>query len=279
MKNQKIIFILIGVFCVFALVAGIYAQFFVEKQNNVTQDPTINGKDETKVKTQEEIKNQFKNLFTNEFLSNEVFDINSIQKSDASKEIVYSAYDVQKQDEKYEIDIHLPVINIKGDVPKGFNQITQTVFANQASKIVKNEYAEKIIYNVNYIASINNNILSVVIESTFKNGNNPQRAIIQTYNYNLETGEKVDFINVLANKNIVQSECQNKINQVVSKAQEEAEILVKSGYTVYNRDLSSDIYKISNISNFFLSNNGELYIIFAYGNQNYTSELDIILYE
>ncbi len=279
MKNQKIIFILIGAFCVFALIAGIYAQFFVEKQNNITQDPTISGKDETKVKTQEEIKNQFKNLFTNQLLNNDAFDTNGIQKSDSSKEIVYSAYDVQKQDEKYEIDIHLPVINIKGNVPKSFNKITQTVFANQASKIVRNEYTEKIIYNVNYIASINNNILSVAIESTFKNGNNPQRAIIQTYNYNLETGEKVDFINILANKNIVQSECQNKINQVVSKAQEEAEILVKSGYTVYNRDLSSDIYKISNISNFFLSNNGELYIIFAYGNQNYTSEMDIILYE
>ena len=31
MKNQKLIFILVGAFCVLALIAGIYAQFFCRK--------------------------------------------------------------------------------------------------------------------------------------------------------------------------------------------------------------------------------------------------------
>jgi hypothetical protein len=87
------------------------------------------------------------------------------------------------------------------------------------------------------------------------------------------------LVDVLTKRNIVQSECQNKINQVVSKAQEEAQILVKSGYQVYNRDLSNSIYQLSNISNFFLGSTGELYIIFAYGNQNFTAEMDVVLYE
>ena len=34
MKNQKLIFILVGAFCVLALIAGIYAQFFVGSSNN-----------------------------------------------------------------------------------------------------------------------------------------------------------------------------------------------------------------------------------------------------
>lgn len=215
-------------------------------------------------------------MFTNDFINNSTYEV---QKANDSKDIVYSAYDIQKKEELYEVDIHLPVINISGDVPASFNKITQSVFADEASKILNKKYTEKVIYDVNYISYINDNILSLAIKSTLKRGNNPQREIIQTYNYNLETGEKVELVDVLTKRNIVQSECQNKINQVVSKAQEEAQILVKSGYQVYNRDLSNSIYQLSNISNFFLGSTGELYIIFAYGNQNFTAEMDVVLYE
>lgn len=278
MKNQKLIFILIGAFCVFALIAGIYTQFFVEKSGNDTQDPTNNINNDIKPKTQEEIKTQLSNLFTNELISND-YDVTNLQKRNESKDIVYSAYDIQKQEENYEVDIHLPVVNIKGDVPTEFNKTTQSIFVNKASEILNNKYTEKVIYSVDYIAYINDNILSLVIKSTLKQGNNPQRVIVQTYNYNLETGEKVQLADVLTKKNIVQTDCQNKINEIVAKAQEEAQVLLQSGYTVYNRNLSDSIYQISNISTFFLGKNQELYIIFAYGNQNYTSEMDVVLYE
>lgn len=278
MKNQKLIFILIGAFCVFALIAGIYTQFFVEKSENDTQDPTNNINNDIKPKTQEEIKTQLSNLFTNELISNN-YDVTNLQKRNELKDIVYSAYDIQKQEENYEVNIHLPVVNIKGDVPTEFNKTTQSIFVNKASEILNNKYTEKVIYSVDYIAYINDNILSLVIKSTLKQGNNPQRVIVQTYNYNLETGEKVQLADVLTKKNIVQTDCQNKINEIVAKAQEEAQVLLKSGYTVYNRNLSDSIYQISNISTFFLGKNQELYIIFAYGNQNYTSEMDVVLYE
>lgn len=278
MKNQKLIFILIGAFCVFALIAGIYTQFFVEKSGNDTQDPTNNINNDIKPKTQEEIKTQLSNLFTNELISND-YDVTNLQKRNESKDIVYSAYDIQKQEENYEVDIHLPVVNIKGDVPTEFNKTTQSIFVNKASDILNNKYTEKVIYSVDYIAYINDNILSLVIKSTLKQGNNPQRVIVQTYNYNLETGEKVQLADVLTKKNIVQTDYQNKINEIVAKAQEEAQVLLQSGYTVYNRNLSDSIYQISNISTFFLGKNQELYIIFAYGNQNYTSEMDVVLYE
>lgn len=278
MKNQKLIFILIGAFCVFALIAGIYTQFFVEKSENDTQDPTNNINNDIKPKTQEEIKTQLSNLFTNELISNN-YDVTNLQKRNESKDIVYSAYDIQKQEENYEVDIHLPVVNIKGDVPTEFNKTTQSIFVNKASEILNNKYTEKVIYSVDYIAYINDNILSLVIKSTLKQGNNPQRVIVQTYNYNLETGEKVQLADVLTKKNIVQTDCQNKINEIVTKAQEEAQVLLQSGYTVYNRNLSDSIYQISNIPTFFLGKNQELYIIFAYGNQNYTSEMDVVLYE
>ena len=40
-----------------------------------------------------------------------------------------------------------------------------------------------------------------------------------------------------------------------------------------------EVSKLSNISNYCLGPNGNLYIIFAYGNQNHTSAMDIVLYE
>lgn len=278
MKNQKLIFILVGAFCVLALIAGIYAQFFVgSSNNNNIQNPDNSINNEIKPKTQEEIKSQLNSLFTNEIISND-YDETNLQKRDASKGIVYSAYDIQKQEGNYELDVHLPVINIKDSVATDFNKMTQSIFANKASDILNNKYTEKLIYSVDYISYVNDNILSLVIKSTLKQGNNPQRVIIQAYNYNLETGEKVQLVDVLAKRNIIQSDCQNKIHEIVTKAQEEAQVLVQSGYTVYNRNLSDSMYQISNISTFFLGKNEELYIIFAYGNQNFTSEMDVVLY-
>ena len=52
--------------------------------------------------------------------------------------------------------------------------------------------------------------------------------------------------------------------------------MAESGYQVYKRILDNEIYKIQNIKNFIQGPNGELYIIFAYGNNNYTSEMDIV---
>jgi hypothetical protein len=279
MKNQKLIFILVGAFCVLALIAGIYAQFFVgSSNNNNIQNPDNSINNEIKPKTQEEIKSQLNSLFTNEIISND-YDETNLQKRDASKGIVYSAYDIQKQEGNYELDVHLPVININDSVATDFNKMTQSIFANKASEILNNKYTEKVIYSVDYISYVNDNILSLVIKSTLKQGNNPQRVIVQAYNYNLETGEKVQLVDVLAKRNIIQSDCQNKIHEIVTKAQEEAQVLVQSGYTVYNRNLSDSMYQISNISTFFLGKNEELYIIFAYGNQNFTSEMDVVLYE
>ena len=258
MKNQKLIFILVGAFCVLALIAGIYAQFFVgSSNNNNIQNPDNSINNEIKPKTQEEIKSQLNSLFTNEIISND-YDETNLQKRDASKGIVYSAYDIQKQEGNYELDVHLPVININDSVATDFNKMTQSIFANKASEILNNKYTEKVIYSVDYISYVNDNILSLVIKSTLKQGNNPQRVIVQAYNYNLETGEKVQLVDVLAKRNIIQSDCQNKIHEIVTKAQEEAQVLVQSGYTVYNRNLSDSMYQIANISTFFLGQNGEL---------------------
>lgn len=139
--------------------------------------------------------------------------------------------------------------------------------------------SEKIIYSIDYAAYINGDILSVIIKSSLKQGNNPQRIIVQTYNYNIKTKEKVTLSNIIEQKNIDEQKLKSKIDRALQIVKREEEILTQSGYSVYVRDLNSDVYKLENITNFFLDNDEKLYIIFAYGNQNFTSELDIVKYE
>jgi len=251
MKNPKILYILVGAFCVLAIIAGIYAQFFVkaEDKNNIII-PNLNTTPDDQIveKTAEEIKTQFAGLFTN-VLNKGEYDTSHIQKLMEQNDIVYSAYDIQDKKENYEVNIHLPVMNIQGEVPASFNKITQDIFANKASEIMNSQSTVKTLYQIDYVSYINGDVLSLIIKATLKEGNNPQRVIVQTYNYNLATGQKVSFEDVLSYRNLVQSEVQTKIQNTVQKAKEEAEILVQSGYTVYNRDLSDSMYQLGNISN------------------------------
>ncbi|MCI9039579.1 MAG: hypothetical protein HFJ29_06910 [Clostridia bacterium] len=281
MKNPKILYILIGAFCILAVIAGIYAQFFVkdeDKDNIILPNLNTTTDDNVVEKTAEEIKTQFTNLFTN-VLNKGEYDTTNIQKIVTQNDIVYSAYDIEDKKESYEIDIHLPVMNIQGEVPTSFNKITQDLFANKASEIMNSQNATKTLYQIDYVSYINGDILSLIIKAALKEGNNPQRVIIQTYNYHLATGQKVSVEDLIAQRNLVQSEVQSKIHSTVQKAKEEAEVLVQSGYTVYNRELNNSIYQLANVENYFLGPNGDLYIIFAYGNQNHTAEMDIVLYE
>jgi len=45
---------------------------------------------------------------------------------------------------------------------------------------------------------------------------------------------------------------------------------------MYIVDVSNDMYKIENSKEFYLTND-TLYIIYAYGNDNFTSEIDLIV--
>ena len=282
MKEAKIIYVIIYIICVISIIIGVYEQFFNKKDDNT--NISTNGKveepiEQIKEKTMEEIKDEFNAIFINSF-SSEGKDISDIERINKEKNIVYAAYNIQPENDFFNIDLNIPVINIKGDIPKEFNKITQEVFVKKANEVMENtNVSEKIIYSIDYAAYINGDILSVIIKSSLKQGNNPQRIIVQTYNYNIKTKEKVTLSNIIEQKNIDEQKLKSKIDRALQIVKREEEILTQSGYSVYVRDLNSDVYKLENITNFFLDNDEKLYIIFAYGNQNFTSELDIVKYE
>lgn len=64
---------------------------------------------------------------------------------------------------------------------------------SKKAKSILSTQSQNIIYNVEYCAYVTNDILSLVVRSTLKEGENTQREIIQTYNYNLLTQKKVTF--------------------------------------------------------------------------------------
>lgn len=277
MKTPKTLYILIAIFCVFAIIAGVYAQFIEggtrHSENTNNENIVVAEKD------RETIKAEFNDLFTNTINLNGR-DTTGITKLKSDQEIIY-ALDKTESTEAYEIDIHVPVVNIKSDVASSFNKVTQAVFANKANEVLKKtDTTTKIIYNIDYVAYVNEDILSVVIKSTLKEGQSAQRVIVQTYNYNLSTGSEVKLNDLVTKKALNKDEVNNKIKSVVQEADNEAKVIASAGYNeVFSRDLNSSMYTVDNSGTFFLGDNQKLYIIYAYGNQNFTSEMDIILFE
>ena len=277
MKDPKIIYFLISIFCIFAIIAGIYAQF-IDANHGGIPVADVDNQNVIQEENQETIKENFNSLFINT-LNLGSFDTTGIQKINNEKDIVYTIFEMNENTENYEINMHIPVININSDLADLLNQTTQADFVNKANDIMQEDNPEiKTLYNIDYTAYVNNNILSVVIRSTLKEGDSAQRVIVQTYNYNLDTNEKVSLVELATIKRKNTDEINSKIMNVVTKANEEAETLQNMGYNeIFVRDLSSNIYNVNNAGTYFLGPNGELYIIYAYGNNQFTSEMDIVL--
>ena len=276
MMNTKtiryIIYAVIIILCVVAIGLGVYAQFFTNEpiQDVYGNDISAGGN----IITHQDVNQAFIDLFTNEFYSN--YNDTNITKIDDTKELVYTFYeDNQNVSGKYSMNIHIPVINIQSDVVTGFNNLTQSIFVDKINSVMAGTEVYTI-YNLDYIAYVNNNLLSVAIKATIKEGDNPQRVIVQTYNYDLEANQAVTLKEVLEDRDIDETVVENRIRTVVQNASTDADKMAESGYTVYQRNVNDEMYQIDNITNFIEGPNGELYIIFAYGNNNYTSEMDII---
>ena len=282
MNKRKIIYIVITIICIIAIVVGVYYQIFQDKpKQNILTNEIIDTQDPDQVIDPELLKEEFNSLFNNSF-DDQGYDTSLIQKIQGLEEqdIIYAAYNIKEEkDEKYSVDINLPVFNVQGDVAAEFNSMTQAIFADKADDVLSKS-DKYTIYNVEYVAYLNENILSLVIKSILKEGNSAQRIIVQTYNYDIKTGKKLTLNEVLESKGIALRDVNKKIERQAEEANKQAEAiaeaLIASGQTVYRRDINNAMYVTDNVNNFFVGLDGEIYIVYAYGNSNFTSEMDII---
>ena len=260
---RKIIFIIIGIICIISIILAIVYQV-----SQLEKHPPEIKEDKGIV--------DFKSIFNNE-LNEQGYQIKTLQKFYEDKKIVYTINEQkEKVDGKYDIDVKIPLININNQTAINIDKEIESIFLEKINNIKTSEQENEIIYTVEYTAYVNENILSLAIKSTLKEGMRAQRVIIKTYTYNITTNELIDIDEMISIKKLNKSVVQGEINKLVGENAMQAQSLIDLGYKVYERNLSDEMYKVEKAMNFFYGPNGALYIIYAYGNNSYTSELDII---
>ena len=130
--------------------------------------------------------------------------------------------------------------------------------------------------NFNKFQFFQDNILFLTIRSNLKQSNNAQKLMIYTYNYDLKEQKSHTLDELIQILNYDKAEIQNLINTEIKSQEENANSLKELGYSIYLRDSSSDIYKVEN-SDYFFIKDGRLYIIYPYGNEAVTSEMDLVI--
>lgn len=276
-KNKlKIFYIAIISICIIAVIATLIIQINQEIGLPTGGNENINRLPKLTDDKISEYKQQFNEIFKNKvnYLENNGY---KIEKKEEAEEIVYIGYqNTESKVNDYELNVNIPYINIKGVTTDEFNKQIKETFEQKAKNIL-NTKNNNIIYSVNFSAYVNNNILSLVVRSTLKEGGNPQRDIVQTYNYDLKNQKKCTIDSLLEMKGISKKDAEQKINDEIKNIQIRVEELEKLGYSIYARDYTSDIYSINNVTEYFMGEDNALYIIYAYGNLNHTSEMDIVV--
>lgn len=243
-KNRIIFFIVIGLLILISIITLIV--FVIKKPKKTIIEEKIDV---------EKLEMDFSELFDNQ-----------------SNEYVSTLYNIHEEKSgEYKIDTAIPFVNNKIDskVNKEINEL----FANKLVRIINNSETYNIV-KIDYATSINENLLSLAIKCVLKEGNNAQRTIIKTYNYNLETGKEINIMDLMTKEKA--EYIQNRINKKIENQVKKEETIINQGFNVYRRDAESDMYILENVTEFYVEND-IIYIIYSYGNSSYTSEIDLIV--
>ena len=267
-KKQLIILIAILLVCSIAIAIGIYAQ--------ITNSKITKTEEEKQQANYEDLKNNFDSIFTN-----------TINKEGSAKiensninydDIIETKYKVnEKKEAKYNIVAEIPLLKKETETTKKINEEILDIFGKKVVDIVKNNKTYTV-YNLGYVGYINDNILSLVIKCTLKEGTTAQRTIIQTYNYNINEDKLMTIEDIIQSKNLDKEKMQKQITEEITKLSKQNASFANQGYNVYVRNPNDDMYKLENTPNFFLGKNKTLYLVYAYGNNDYTSETDLIIF-
>lgn len=274
-KRGIITYSIIICICLIALLVAFYVQFYkridIGRLVGINQELKFGNKSEEEVM---DLESGFLQLFNNSIKYKD--GINYNRKFESDKEIVYTNY--EKKESKinsYDLEVHIPKINILDDVVEKYNKEIEEVFTSFVDKITQSEN-KNVIYTVDYAANIQNDILSVMIYSNFKEGIKAQKVIVKTYNYDLRNNKELKLQEVLQFEQLDENKIQDMINKKIETEQKKVKDFEKIGYNIYNRDIKDDMYKTENIEEFYMTEN-EIYIIFPYGNNAETSEMDLVI--
>jgi hypothetical protein len=248
-NKKKIIYSAIGVLAIAILsIMIIYNSGKRTNRDKMSEEEPID---------KEQLEIEFNDLFTNE-----------------ENQYVSTLYKIQEEKSgKYKIDAYIPRINLDNKIDNEVNNEINSSFVNKILQVY-NDSKIYTILKINYATSIQDNRLSVIIKCSLKEGSNAQRTIIKTYNYDIESKEKIKIVDLIQEQK--KADLQEEINQKIQLKLKKEATLAEQGYNVYRRDVESDIYKIENANEFYIKDK-ILYIIYCYGNNSFTSEVDLIV--
>ena len=274
--RKVVFFIVLTLICILALSIGIYTQFFYKYS---ATDPFLIGINLGAEKTKEEyalLEANFNGLFTNDTkINSENLKVDKIQ---LNSDIVYTGYDIKNEDETYySIDLKLPVININTTKVKELNQKIKTDFHEKANSYMRQKEMN-VVYSVDYAAYINEQVISIVVKASLKEGDKPEKIIVKTYNYNIAEDKEVTLNDLIKYKGVTNEFVQKTINDEIKTAYDNAVIIADQFGVMYERDLESEMYKLDNTECYFLTQDGYVYVVYSYGNVDYTNVVDIIIF-
>jgi len=248
MKERKTLLIVISILIAILLTTVILVLCLKKEPVEVDAEESINV---------EKLEMEFSELFNN-----------------TENEYVGTLYNIQdEQSGKYKIEAQIPYVFIQKDIDTKINKEVSDLFVNELLKIM-NESEKYTILKIDYATSVSKNIVSLAIKCVLKEGNNAQRTIIKTYNYDMENQKEIGIMDVVPTEK--KDSIQNLINQEIEKQIKKEETIAKQGYNIYRRNKDSEIYTLKNSTEFFIKDE-ILYIIYSYGNNSYTSEIDLII--
>ena len=275
-KKTVCFFLFVVLVCIIAVCIGIYTQFFYKYAET---DPLMIGINIGSQKTAEELANleaNFNSIFQNKVnIKSENVNVEKIKEEN---DLVYSLYKIENEDENYyTIKAVIPTINIKTDKVEEINEQIRSEFYEKANNIMR-QTDQYVVYNVTYQAFVNEDIVSVVIKASLKEGQKAEKVSIKTYNYSISADRQVSLQELVELKNTTVSAVQSTIDTEIKAAYTNAKIIAADYGNLYERDLGSDMYKVENATTFFLTDDGYVYIIYPYGNTDYTNEMDIVIF-
>ena len=273
-KNKVIFFVVLFLICVVAICVAIYVQYFYKYSDT---DPLMIGIHIGAKKTTEEyasLKANFNSLFSNDVHINS--ENLKFDKINTSQNIVYTYNKVENQDENYyDVNVKIPALNIDNNVVKEINKDIIEQFDKKAKDIMT-KLDGYTIYHVDYVAYVNNDIVSIVIREKEKVDSKAETINITTYNYNMSNKSKINLEDLIKLKKTDKETVQETIiSSIDATADKNNEIAKEYGGLVRNSE--DKMYKVENTNDYFLTDDGYVYIIYDYVDKN-TNEIDIVIF-
>lgn len=265
-KNKRIIMIAgILLICSIAIAFGVYAQI----TNKGVKVPESQKIDED----YEDLKNNFQDIFTNSINKETTANLNRNY-----DELLYTRYDINdSKSGKFSIEAKIPGFKEDTRTLQKINEEIYDTYANEILKIA-NTATVYTTYNLDYVAYVNGNVISLVIMCKYKDGTKAQRKIVRCYNYDIENDSILSINDAIDLKKLDKNEMQKKVTSEIKKVNKQIKNISEQGYKVYLRNEEDPMYQIDNTPNFFFGKNNYLYLVYSYGNDNYTSEIDLVIF-